>query len=118
METQRTDGVLAWQWDHYREGHQDRKNLLVHILTQPVFAAGFCAVPLAVVTSPWLAPAGLVAMFLAMAAQGKTHKREAQEPAPFRGPGDFVVRLLAEQLVTFPRYVLSGAFRREWARAR
>jgi hypothetical protein len=92
--------------------------LLVHILTQPVFAAGFFAVPLAAVTSPWLAPAGLAAMFVAMAAQGAGHKREGNGPAPFRGPGDFVVRLLAEQLVTFPRYVLTGAFRREWARAR
>jgi uncharacterized membrane protein YGL010W len=73
METRREGGLLAWQWSIYREGHQDRRNLLVHVLTVPVFMLGTCAVV----------------------------------SAPFVG-------VLAEQWITFPRFVLSGELARAW----
>lgn len=111
--------LLAWQWQQYSGAHRDRKNLLVHALTVPVFLAGTCAL----LASPWAAPvawklavagAGAAMMAAAMAAQGRTHRREAGAPAPFRGPLDVLARILAEQWITFPRYVLSGAFGRAW----
>jgi len=98
--------------------HRDRTNLLVHAATAPLFVAGNCALlgsPLA--TGAWklgLAAAGAVGMMLAMAVQGRTHRREAHAPAPFRGARDVAARILAEQWITFPRYVLSGAFARAW----
>ncbi len=113
--------LLAWQWRHYSGAHRDRANLLTHALTTPVFLAGTCAVA-AAWTAPgaWklaVAAAGLAAMAAAMAAQGRTHRREAGAPAPFRGPRDVVARILAEQWITFPRYVLTGAFARAWRAA-
>jgi hypothetical protein len=116
-------GLLATQWRQYSTAHRDRPNLLVHAVTAPVFLAGSCAL----VASPWtatgawklaVAGAGVLAMMLAIAAQGRTHRREESAPAPFRGPGDVAARLLAEQWVTFPRYVLTGAFARAWRAAR
>ena len=59
----------------------------------------------------WPALAGVV---VAVAAQGRGHKIEARPPAPFRSPLDVVARLLVEQLITFPRFVLSGGFARAW----
>ena len=64
----------------------------------------------------WLAPAGLAAMVLAVALQGRTHKRESTPPVAFRGPGDVLARLFVEQWVTFPRYVVSGELARAWRR--
>ena len=43
-------------------------------------------------------------------AQGRGHRLEGQKPVPFRSPVDAVVRILAEQYITFPRFVLSGQF--------
>ena len=61
--------------------------------------------------------AGLVAMAVAMALQGKGHRLEQEPPARFRSPLDVIARIFAEQLVTFPRFVLSGGFARAWREA-
>ncbi|HEX6239498.1 MAG TPA: hypothetical protein VFZ61_01340, partial [Polyangiales bacterium] len=55
---------------------------------------------------------GGLAMLLAMAAQGSGHRHEANPPPPFRGPLDVVLRIFAEQWITWPRFVLSGGLRR------
>jgi hypothetical protein len=120
MDTTRRDpSLLTWQWNGYATFHAGRRNLLVHALTQPVFATGF----LAVLTSP-LGPSfglglaravlGVAAMGGAMALQGRGHAKEEAPPIPFSGPRDVVVRILSEQLITFPRFVLSGGFARAW----
>jgi len=114
MTDARDGSLLAWQWSLYPAGHRDRRNLLVHALTVPVFQLGTVAVLAAPFVRSWLAPAGLVAMAGAMALQGRTHRREGTPPYPFRGPGDVVARILAEQWLTFPRFVLSGGFARAW----
>ena len=105
-------GLLASQWSHYREVHHDRRNLVIHLFTVPVFMAGTVAVALAPLMSGWLALGGVFAMMGAMAAQGRGHRFEQSPPAPFRGPMDVVARIFAEQWITFPRYVLSGALAR------
>ena len=105
---------LRWQWSLYPGTHRDRRNLLTHALTAPVFQAGTLAVLLSPLVSLWLAPAGLLAMVGVMGVQRKTHRLEGGAPAAFRGPGDVVKRFLAEQWITFPRYVASGEFGRAW----
>jgi 2-hydroxy-palmitic acid dioxygenase Mpo1-like protein len=107
------ESLLAWQWRIYSEAHRDRRNLATHLATQPIFVAGALAL-LAAPLAPWLLVAGPAAMVMAMAAQGRGHKGEETPPAPFRGPLDVVARIFAEQLVTFPRYVLSGGWARAW----
>lgn len=111
----RPGGLLAWQWSRYPPAHRNRKNLLAHALTAPVYVAGTVALvagPLA--GSVWLALAGLAAMGGVMVIQGRTHRAEHGRPSPFRSPLDLVQRLFVEQWVTFPRYVLSGEFARAW----
>jgi hypothetical protein len=46
--------------------------------------------------------------------QGRGHRRERETRAPFAGAGDFVSRFFVEQWVTFPRFVLSGGWLRNF----
>jgi hypothetical protein len=111
---ERAGGLARWQWSLYPDGHRDSRNLLIHALTVPLFEAGTLALVLSPWLSAWLAPAGVVAMAGAMAAQGRGHGLEVTRPVPFRGPGDVLARIFVEQWWTFPRYVLSGGFARAW----
>lgn len=107
----RPDGLLAWQWSLYPQGHRNRANLLLHVGTVPWFMAG----TLAVLATPFLGPwgaLGLLPMVLAVAIQGRGHAREGSPPVPFRGPLDVVLRIFCEQWITFPRFVLSGGLSR------
>jgi hypothetical protein len=114
----RTEGsFLEWQWAHYGAGHRDRLNLALHAATVPVFWLGTCALALAPPKHLGRAIAGVLGLVLPVVAQGRGHRGEASAPLPFRGPGDFLARLLAEQWITFPRYVLSGGFARAWREA-
>ena len=107
----RSAGLLAWQLEGYPRNHTDRRNLIIHVVTVPIFWAGTVAL-LASPLAWWLAPAGLVAAVLAIALQGRGHRLEPQAPIPFRGPGDAIARLLVEQWITFPRFVLGGGLAR------
>lgn len=106
--------LLSVQWSGYAERHRDRTNLVLHAITVPLFMAG----TLALLVGPWVGPwwsflPGLLSMMGAVGAQGGGHRRE-MPPAPFRSPLEAVLRLTAEQWVTFPRFVLSGGFARAW----
>jgi hypothetical protein len=105
--------LLPWQWRLYPDGHRGRRNLVIHAATVPLFDAG----TLVALASPWLGPgalAGLLLLPLAMALQGRGHRGERVPPVPFAGPVDVVSRIFAEQLITFPRFVLTGQFARAW----
>jgi hypothetical protein len=112
--TNRPDGLLAWQLASYTASHHDRRNLVLHVVTTPIFMLGTVTVLAAPAISFWLAPAGLLAMVAAIAIQRRGHALEPQAPAPFAGPRDVLARIFAEQWITFPRYVLSGGFARAW----
>jgi hypothetical protein len=111
---ERGPSLLAWQWSNYPAGHRDRRNLLVHALTVPVFQVGTVALLVSPFLGAWLALFGIGAMAGTMVLQGRTHRLERKAPIPFRGPGDVVARIMAEQWLTFPRYVASGGFAQAW----
>jgi len=108
--------LVSWQWQGYPANHVTRANLALHLVTVPMFIAGLAAV----IASPLIGAIGLAgagAMAIALVAQGRGHGGEPTAPVPFTGPGDFVTRFVVEQLVNFPRFVLSGGWRRAWAAA-
>lgn len=109
--------LLAWQWELYARNHRDRGNLLLHAVVVPLFQAGSLAVLTAPLTAWPAAVAGLATCAASMAAQGRGHRKESEAPVPFDGPLDVVTRIVAEQWVTFPRFVLSGGFARAWREA-
>ena len=110
--------LLAWQWSDYSAKHRDRGNLLLHIVVVPLFQLGTLVLIYgAVVGGVGVAGLGAVAMLVSIVAQGRGHRRERETPTPFSGAADVVIRLIAEQWVTFPRFVLSGEWYRNVRRA-
>jgi phage terminase small subunit len=105
--------LLAWQWSDYVAKHRDRGNLLIHIVAVPLFQVATLVLLWALLARA-LAPAvvAVALMGIALVLQGRGHRREAAAPEPFAGAADFLSRFVVEQWITFPRFVLSGA----WAR--
>jgi hypothetical protein len=98
----------------YAHFHKNRTNLLIHIVTTPLFILGVVYTIVAGFQGRWLAAGlSLLLPFVAIAAQGAGHKKEPNPPLPFEGSGDFMKRILTEQFIRFPKFVLSG----QWLRA-
>jgi len=103
--------LLRWQWDGYPRYHRSRTNLLLHIVVVPLFLAGNLAIALGIATHAWVpAVAGIAATVVSLALQGRGHRGEPVPPEPFTSPLNAVARLLCEQWITFPRFVLSGGW--------
>lgn len=106
--------LLRWQWEGYPRYHRWRANLVLHIVAVPLFLAGNVLLVVALARAWWIAAlCAAAAMVLSVALQGRGHGREPVPPEPFTGPLNAVARIVLEQWVTFPRFVLSGG----WARA-
>lgn len=97
----------------YARYHRSRANLLLHIVFVPAFLAGNLALSGALFGRHWLLASGALALTgLSLAIQGYGHRGEPVPPEPFTSPRNAVARILVEQWVTFPRFVLSGGWRR------
>jgi len=113
----REGGLLAWQWRGYPEFHRDRRNLLIHLVTAPLFWSGFICLGVTPLVGPQAAWGGLL-LLVPLILQGRGHKMEGAPPLPFRGPLDVVARFTLEQLVNFPRFVVTGGWSKAWAEAK
>ena len=106
--------LLDWQWRLYADNHTKRLTLVIHLLSVPMFVIGWVLVATAVLTGWEMALVGVSFIVATVASQGWAHKMEPNRPVPFDGPGDFIARFIAEQLVTFPRFFLSGGLAKVW----
>ena len=105
--------LLAWQWRIYSGNHRHRVNLLIHIVAVPLFWLGIVAFIGAIAGfGVRLVLIGAVLASASLLLQNFGHKQEIQKPEPFLGFDDFISRFVVEQLITFPRFVLSG----DWLR--
>jgi hypothetical protein len=108
-----TPSLLQAQWEGYARYHQSRSNLLLHIVFVPLFLAGNVAFLVALIERRWLLALGAAALTgLALTLQGHGHRRELVPPEPFTSPFNAFSRILLEQWLTFPRFVLCGAWMR------
>ena len=95
------------------------RNLLIHIVAVPLFQlATLLLIGGLFGRSATTVIIAVVAMIVALVLQGRGHRREPDAPAPFEGAADFVSRFVVEQWITFPRFVLSGAWADNLRRAR
>lgn len=107
--------LLAWQRSDYPAKHRDRVNLLLHLVAVPLFMAGTLILLGAALRRSGLGVVlGLGCLAVAVVVEGRGHAREWETPTPFAGPLDFVTRFVVEQWVTFPRFVLTGAWSRSF----
>ena len=105
--------LLDWQWSDYSAKHRSRTNLLLHIVAVPLFQVGSVVlVGTALARSGVGLGLGGLGMLTALVLQGRGHRGERETPVPFDGAADFASRFVVEQWVTFPRFVLSGGWRR------
>ena len=110
--------LLRWQWAGYPRYHQSRVNLLLHIIVVPVFLLGNIGLVTAIARASWvMGVGGAIAMVASMALQGFGHRREPVPPEPFTSGLNALSRILCEQWVTFPRFVVSGSWYQAWRQA-
>jgi uncharacterized membrane protein YGL010W len=103
--------LLSWQWEGYPRFHRDRTNLAIHIVAVPSLIASAIVLAASVATMRWIVAAGsLFILVVAFLVQGMGHGREATPAIAFTGLTDAVSRILAEQFITFPRFVITGAW--------
>ena len=110
--------ALTEQWRDYDERHRNKLNLLIHIATVPLvwFASlqvvGGLLLMLIGVGGLKMWAYAIVLTAIALFAQSYGNSLEAIKPRKFADPKDFALNAAAEQFVTFPRFVLSGAWLR------
>jgi hypothetical protein len=103
--------LLEWQWSDYSDKHRNYNSLLIHIFAVPLFWIGALDfIGALLFRGALFGIGGLIMMGISVFLQGKGHEMEKAEPAPFKGPADFAQRILAEQFITFPRFVLTGGW--------
>ena len=111
--------LLQWQWTDYPRYHRSRTNLRIHIVAVPLFLIGN-ALLIAVLFDRslttkqfWVLCLGsLLTMGLSFGLQGLGHRTEKEPPKTFTSLGNAIARVFSEQWITFPRFVLSGGWRR------
>jgi Protein of unknown function (DUF962) len=102
---------LQWQWSGYRGAHQNKTNLFVHIIAVPLFMVATVLAFYALVRLSFFSfVLSVLGFIVSLLMQGHGHKLEPVLPQPFTSGFDFVRRILAEQWITFPRYVITGGW--------
>ncbi|WP_019498634.1 Mpo1-like protein [Pseudanabaena sp. PCC 6802] len=112
-----SSNLLEWQWKNYSGAHQNKTNLIVHLCAVPLFISATFGLSIAIARlSLAIGAASLGAIALSLALQGKGHALEQRRASRFTGVRDFVSRMLAEQFVTFPRFLLTGGWGKNFSR--
>lgn len=69
--------LIRWQWSGYRATHQNKTNLLIHLIAVPLFMAGtVMAVSALVSLSVSLLVASMLGLVLSLIMQRIGHQRE------------------------------------------
>jgi hypothetical protein len=89
--------------------HASRLNLLIHLIAVPLFITGFFSLLLSLLKFELLnALFSFLLIAISLAAQSFGHAREHIRSSPVKGPSDAMTRILLEQLINFPLFLLSG----------
>ncbi|WP_367597756.1 terminase [Pseudomonas fulva] len=111
----RLPNLLSWQWRGYPHSHRHPANLVLHLIAVPLFILGVLLLVSGLFGLDIVQLAiGLLALVAALGLQRHGHRLEADTPEPFINRTDRVQRVLSEQFITFPRFVVSGAWRQAW----
>jgi phage terminase small subunit len=111
----RLPNIHTWQWRGYGDNHRHPTNLVLHLIAVPLFILAALLMLDGVLSLSFSSLAiGVIGLIAALSIQRHGHSLEDQQPEPFDGRDDAVKRLLVEQFITFPRFVLSGGWWRAW----
>ncbi|MBF8779081.1 DUF962 domain-containing protein [Pseudomonas fulva] len=111
----RLPNLPAWQWRSYHHNHRHPANLALHLIAVPLFVLGVLLILSGLFGLDIAQIAvGIIAVIAGLGLQRQGHRLEVEQPEPFTNRSDAVKRLLTEQFITFPRFVLSGGWWRAW----
>jgi len=103
--------LILHQVSGYSEFHQSKLNLWIHIVAVPIFIICFVTLVFGlIVLDEKVVLISLVLMVISIISQGIGHKKEGVPPEPFSGLSNFIVRIVLEQVYTFPKFVFSGSW--------
>lgn len=103
--------LIQWQWNDYQQFHRSKTNLLIHIIAVPSFLVSNVYLLIALTQQAWIpALCSILVMVFSIAVQGRGHKMEETPSIPFSSLFNAIARLLLEQWINFPRFVLSGGW--------
>lgn len=109
---------MATDWSDYERVHADRRNLLIHLVAVPLFQISFPLGLICFLSGRFLfAAASILAAAGGMALQKIGHAKEIHEARPFSGPFNFLQRWITEQYLAFPKFVISGRWKRQYKTA-
>jgi hypothetical protein len=112
--------VVNAQWNDYSERHRNKTNLIIHVVTVPLVwlaaieVAGALLLMLIGVGGLKIFVWALIMVAIALFAQNYGNQMEAVKPPPLTNAKDFAINAAAEQFVTFPRFVLTGGWLRNF----
>jgi len=100
--------LLSWAWRETPPVHENRTNLLTHIIAVPLFMLGHLLFVAGFLASSWFFVAAILSVVVSLTAQKFGRSLERNRVPPFTGATDFLRRLYAEQFCNFWRFLLSG----------
>jgi hypothetical protein len=99
----------------YARTHTHQTNLLIHLVAVPLFILAHVGLVAAIAYRKPVSALTCVGLaVVSLGLQRKGHALEAQVPKPFSSGWDFATRLYTEQFYTFPKFLLSGDFQKNW----
>ena len=103
--------LLEIQWNGYSKVHSSRLNLVIHIISVPLFIAGCLSTLLSLLMFSLVGVfVSVFTVALAFGAQGIGHSKEQVAADPFTGFKQAITRIIFEQFITFPKFVISGSW--------
>ena len=101
----------------YQRLHQNKANLLIHIVGVPVFIIGNISLLIAIVNLNILSIVlSFLAIITSLGAQDRGHKFEKVAFEPFKNLLDFFKTIYLDQFIVFPIFFFSKYFRENWNR--
>jgi len=105
-------------WSDYERVHADRRNLLIHLPAVLLFDVAFLVALISIARcESILAAVSVLVAIGSTVLQGFGHAKEANQPKPFSSPLNFLQRWLVEQYFTFPVFVITGRWWRQYMAA-
>ena len=104
------------QYRYYQRLHQNRLNLVIHIVGSIMFITGNILMLIGLINFIDFSQIfiGLTLLFLAIALQAIGHQFEPEQFDGFKGPFDFVKTFYLELFIFFPVFLFSPYFMENW----
>ena len=104
------------QYRYYQRLHQNRLNLVIHIVGSIMFIVGNILMLIGLINFLDFSQIfiGLSLLFVAIVLQAIGHQFEPEQFDGFKGPFDFVKTFYLELLIFFPVFLFSPYFMENW----